>query len=250
MRKFIFKDTGTGAELVLPVTPEGYQIEHGRKASSLDMYSVGAINLPGESVLLDETLECLFPAHDYPFLTPGAGTDPWAYINQLEKWSDEGTVLRFIVSDTPVNVAVILDPIRYREQDGSGDVYCTIPLRGYRELTSGTIDSDTGNAARAVETEPTAQQTYVVVSGDTLSGIARRFYGDSSLYGKLAAANGIANPHLITVGQVLTIPAASQLPAASTPSASQKAADATVMAYDTSARVWSMQLSKEEALYG
>lgn len=244
LRKLIFKDTETGAELVLPVTPEGYQVEHGRKANSLDMYSAGVINLPGEPVLLDETLECLLPAQDYPFLTPGAGTDPWAIIEQLERWSDNGTVLRFIVSDTPVNVPVILDPIRYREQDGTNDLYCTIPMRGYRELTAAEVTEATGNAARAVEAAPVSQDTYVVQAGDTLSGIARRFYGDASLYAKLAAANEIKNPNLIHAGQVLTIPDKAQLPPALTPSNSQAVAAATTMTYSVERKKWVMQYVK------
>ena len=35
VHQFIFKDTETGRELVLPVTPKGYDIEHGRKANSI-----------------------------------------------------------------------------------------------------------------------------------------------------------------------------------------------------------------------
>lgn len=45
--------------------------------------------------------------------------------------------------------------------------------------------------------------TYVVQSGDTLSGIGARFGVD---YGAIASANGIANPDLIYAGQILTIP--------------------------------------------
>ncbi|HIS39969.1 MAG TPA: LysM peptidoglycan-binding domain-containing protein [Candidatus Aphodovivens avistercoris] len=45
--------------------------------------------------------------------------------------------------------------------------------------------------------------TYVVQSGDTLSGIGARFGVD---YGAIASANGIADPDLIYAGQVLTIP--------------------------------------------
>jgi len=47
---------------------------------------------------------------------------------------------------------------------------------------------------------------YKVKSGDTLSGIAQRFYGDGSLFDLIAAANGIADPNSIPVGQTLTIP--------------------------------------------
>jgi nucleoid-associated protein YgaU len=46
-----------------------------------------------------------------------------------------------------------------------------------------------------------------VVSGDTLSKIAKQFYGDASVYQKIADANSIDDPNSIQVGQVLTIPA-------------------------------------------
>ena len=216
MRKnFILKDA-SGKEMILPVTPAGWQGEAGRKANSLNMHTVGAVNLPGGKVLLNETLDCLLPASEYPFNSPGAVTDPRHYLRQLIRWSQEGTVLRFIISGTDVNESVILDPIRYRERDGTGDIYCTIPLRGYRELAAVTEEvTASGNNARAVDGATVTQTTYTVQSGDTLSAIARRFYGDASLYGKLAAANGIKNANLIYPGQALKIPDAGRLPAAS-----------------------------------
>lgn len=59
---------------------------------------------------------------------------------------------------------------------------------------------------------PTPQEgwpkTHVVVSGDTLSGIAERYYGngDKAHYMFIANANNIANPNIISIGQKLTIP--------------------------------------------
>lgn len=50
-------------------------------------------------------------------------------------------------------------------------------------------------------------ETYTVASGDCLWNIAARIYGSGSAFGKLAAANGIAAPYTIYVGQVLTVPA-------------------------------------------
>jgi nucleoid-associated protein YgaU len=49
---------------------------------------------------------------------------------------------------------------------------------------------------------------YTVVSGDTLSGIAQRFYGDGTLFPRIFEANRdqISNPTLIFPGQVLRIP--------------------------------------------
>ena len=54
------------------------------------------------------------------------------------------------------------------------------------------------------------EQTYVVVSGDSLSKIAKRFYGDATKWPRIHDANRdqIKNPDLIHPGQRLKIPAA------------------------------------------
>ncbi|HMS32567.1 MAG TPA: LysM peptidoglycan-binding domain-containing protein [Ignavibacteria bacterium] len=49
-------------------------------------------------------------------------------------------------------------------------------------------------------------KTYVVKSGDTLSKIAKEFYGDANKYMEIANANNISNPDKIDVGQELKIP--------------------------------------------
>jgi nucleoid-associated protein YgaU len=53
-------------------------------------------------------------------------------------------------------------------------------------------------------------QTYVVVSGDSLSKIAKRYYGDANKWPVIHEANRdqIKNPDLIHPGQRLKIPAA------------------------------------------
>lgn len=49
---------------------------------------------------------------------------------------------------------------------------------------------------------------YVVESGDTLSKIAKRFYGDASLYSKIFESNQplLSDPDKIYIGQTLRIP--------------------------------------------
>lgn len=48
-------------------------------------------------------------------------------------------------------------------------------------------------------------QSYTIKSGDNLSRIARRFYGDADKYNGIAEANGIDDPDKIRVGQELTL---------------------------------------------
>jgi nucleoid-associated protein YgaU len=58
--------------------------------------------------------------------------------------------------------------------------------------------------------EPAADRSYTVKSGDTLSGIAKREYGDAGQWKRIFEANRdrIDNPDLIHPGQELVIPSA------------------------------------------
>ena len=64
------------------------------------------------------------------------------------------------------------------------------------------------NDMMTVATPADESKYYTVVKGDTLSKIAKEFYGDPSLYTKIFEANQdrLKNPDLIQVGQKLRIP--------------------------------------------
>lgn len=49
-------------------------------------------------------------------------------------------------------------------------------------------------------------RTHIVVRGDTLWGIAQKYYGNGNRYKDIAKANNISNPDIIHVGQKLLIP--------------------------------------------
>lgn len=57
-----------------------------------------------------------------------------------------------------------------------------------------------------IATSGGAEQPYTVQSGDNLSKIAKRFYGDANKYREIAQANGISDPDKIQVGQDLNLP--------------------------------------------
>lgn len=70
---------------------------------------------------------------------------------------------------------------------------------------SSTAPSPAGQAPA-----PPAERSYVVASGDSLSKIAKREYGDASKWPKIYDANRdiIKDPNLIHPGQKLKIPEA------------------------------------------
>ena len=124
LRLITFLEEAAGVELVLPVTPSSYQWAHEAAIETVTVDQLGDLNFFGGKRMGSTTLhDCLLPAQAYPFLSPGAGTNPWLYLEQLERWVDKGTVVRWLVSGTPVNAAVLLEGVTYREQDGTNDLY-------------------------------------------------------------------------------------------------------------------------------
>jgi LysM repeat protein len=63
------------------------------------------------------------------------------------------------------------------------------------------------HTAPPVQTTFAPQTTYFVQSGDSLGAIARKVYGDATLYPRIQQANNITDPRRIWVGQALIIPA-------------------------------------------
>lgn len=205
-----------GREIRLPVTPKSYSWGAAQTVNEIDVDAVGTVNLPGKRAAHSDNLPVMFPAKDYPFNAPGAITDPVYYMELFETLAKTGKVVRYIVGDR-VNAQVLIEEIKYGEQDGTGDVYATIYLREYIGLEATTsetsaINADTWNYNRA--SEDTGEfQYYTVQRGDCLSVICRRFYGNGTAkyYNAVAKYNGIKNPHLIYAGQKLTLPPVSKL---------------------------------------
>lgn len=215
LRIISFLDETTGTELVLPVTPPGYSWSHGSAVETIALDQLGDLNVRGGRKLSQMSLDILLPAQLYPFCNPGTVANPWYYRDLLDKWSDSDTPVRFIVSGTPINIPVLIEDIVYQEKDGSNDLYAQISMREHQrpDVPALPVSSGESGTPRPAESAAAAASTHVVQKGETLWGIARKYYGDGSKYMRLATANNIKNPNLIYPKQVLTIPPATDMPA-------------------------------------
>lgn len=127
-------------------------------------------------------------------------------------WQDSG------VGDNtgyPDHVGIVVDvtgdTIKVIEGNISDSVgYRSIKVNG-KNIRGYCLPDYASKASSAPQTpqkpqKPTAaagEQTYTVKRGDTLSGIASKY---GTTYQKLASYNGIANPNVISVGQIIRIP--------------------------------------------
>ena len=211
--QIIFRCPRTGTQLAMPVTPPGFDVTVGREVELVDMAQTGQLALPGLKTLMNEEQEYLLPAERRNYTDPTYTGNPYDIVDQLIRWSDAGEVLRYIIMDTPINLPVLLGPIRHGQRDGTGDVVVHFQLHGYREPVQPTVSKpDTKNGSRPSggSNQPTVSK-YVVKKGDSLWAICRKFYGKGQLAYKLASVNGIKNPNLIFPGQELRLPPKDQL---------------------------------------
>jgi nucleoid-associated protein YgaU len=77
----------------------------------------------------------------------------------------------------------------------------------FSDVVSGS--SSTASSPSASSTQPVAAaRTYVVQSGDSLSKISKKFYGDANSWKRIFEANKdvVKNPDLIQPGWKLRIP--------------------------------------------
>lgn len=191
----------------LPVLPSEYTMTSGNTVNIVTANEIGEVALFSGEKLYSVTLTSMFPNQVYPFCQYSNLITPSKSVELVDEWRKEGKVIRLIITDTKINMPVIIEHFRWGERDGTRDIYFEIILREYRYLKAPTKKA-TIVPKRPVPPQPPTQRTYTVVSGDCLWNIAVKYYGDGSKFPVIHNANKdkINNPNLIFPGQVLVIP--------------------------------------------
>lgn len=204
----------------LPVNPEEIKRTRELQIETYQVLGTGQVSVPACCGLETFSFEAEFPGQEYHYVeTAGRFKDADYYEKMFRKVQKNKTPIRFIASNEitdDISCMVLVQSVESVERAGEeGDKYLSITLLEYKahgkryvgvQTLKGTV-SQPESTQDQVSPEVTENKTYTVVKGDTLSGIAKRFYGSGSQYSKIAAANpGIKNPNLIYPGQVLSIP--------------------------------------------
>jgi LysM repeat protein len=199
----------------LPVVPPTIGRQNSSSIDTKNIIKVGEVPVFGGRKLKKVDLNSFFPNQEYTFCSYRGFHKPYDFVNKLEKWSDNGYIARLIITGTNINMECIITDFNPTEQDGTGDVYYDISLVEYRRIEipkySTSNNNNTNTTNRPSTNNPNAtKKTHTVKSGDTLSEIAKKYYGKGSLYPKIREKNkkkypSLAKNTIIKIGWVLDI---------------------------------------------
>lgn len=187
----IFICTDDRKEVIkLPVLPSEIMIKSPQKNEVFESISIGELKLIGTKGLKSISLSSFFPAKDYPFLKDRTYKG-FEYVNIIEKWRDSKKPLRLIITETNINMPIVIDDFEYGTNDGSGDIYYTLNISEYKyyELKTVTISQGikiskmqkvAANNKNKRKQKKAPNGVYVVKKNDTYWTIARKLTGRSS----------------------------------------------------------------------
>ncbi len=219
--------------ITIPVNPEELEIT---KELEYDTYA----NLDKQEILKlqeEKLMELELESVLEQTVSSASVTDnPWkpdVYLNKFNEWKDNRQIVRVTSSDGQIDFEGYIVEVTTTYEGGTdeyGYVLRIIQERGielvtnidysyskidieynvlrYTPPTNPKANTNTSNANNASSSTSNSSVTYTVKRGDTLSGIAKMYYGNSSKWTDIYNANKdkIKNPSLIYPGQVLTIP--------------------------------------------
>lgn len=192
--------------LTFAVNPKSIAVSRPQMTKEFTTVGGEIIHLSGGRGLMSVALSTFLPGPGSAFY---AGVSPISALAMLKRWQDSLRPVRLIISDTDINDAFLITDIRQGISEGDRDVEITISLKEYKFVTMTAVTvgsaSATGTGLKPREDERQIPMTHTVVKGETLWGIATKYYGDGTRWKEVADKNGVADPKKLSIGKVLAL---------------------------------------------
>lgn len=168
--KFFFEFESEKAQL--PVNPEQLKIVSSGNNKTTEIIKLGEINLIRQIKLREITIESFFPIHEnFPYvLTKGKFKGANYYLEFFQKIRDSKAPLRFIVSDSSVNMLAAIESFEWNQSGGDLDVYYSLKLKEYVPYSAKKVTvKDTTNEAPKAEIESSERLKTGFAIGDSVN---------------------------------------------------------------------------------
>ncbi|WP_227437464.1 LysM peptidoglycan-binding domain-containing protein [Clostridioides sp. ES-S-0006-03] len=201
--------------LRFPVFPSSFEINSKAIVNTSNVLKLGEIAVFGGVGLRTTEISSFFPKNEASYCDYTGFPTPYDCVNKIQKWMNEGLILRYTITETNINMEVIVDSFKYEEKDCTGDVYFTLSLKEYKRIQIPKVNTNNDKISSKLDLPLTKgfevknkQKTHRVGKGDSLWSLAKKYYGNGDLWKRIYDANKklIKNPDIIQDGWVLTIP--------------------------------------------
>lgn len=204
-----------------PSLPQEVRINKSTSYGSYHILDIGEVQFPNGNAPDEVSWDGVFygPARKGDSFLIRKWTSPASAHRTLSQWKEKGTPLKLVIAGTPINLDVTIASYESAYSGGFGDMTYSISLVKYQDIqikvTKAKVTTTNTNTTKRATTPV---KTHTIKSGDTLWGIAQKYYGSGAKYPTIYNANkevidstakkrGYApGGHWIFVGTVLTIP--------------------------------------------
>lgn len=205
-----------GKDFHFPVNPEEIRITRAKGYETVNILSLGEFDFPTGEKVKEIAFSSFFPAAYDSYCNYEDIPDPVDAMQTLTKMTASKQPVRLIITETPVNVLVLISAHDTTFKGGEpGDVYFDLTARTWREMK---VHTKVARAAASAAKKASAasrpdtkkpSKTYTVKSGDSLSKIAKMELGNSAKWQQIYKANQKTigkDPNKIKPGMKLVMP--------------------------------------------
>ena len=208
-------NVGMGGAIVLPIAPESFELSVTQNNQTVNINNAGDLAMMGKTGLKQLTISSFFPGQNYAFCIVPPG-EPYGYVKQIDSWRTSGYPSHISILGTPIDFDCLISAFRYREQDGTHDVYFDIELTEYRDLAAESLKNAAIKKVTGLKERPKSLLQKIASNvtyhpGDNLMDVASRAISTTvpvngqnvsyfQLYQKLAKRGKLGIGDIITVG--------------------------------------------------